>query len=119
MFKFCELLDLKVSSEVKSLKVTSVFYFRSKEKEIEVFTITPNKDSRPIFYPIPPKPLIKENDIAHELYSLYQKGEHCDLTLKLGDQKFPVHFTQFLCRGGEMIKKMFSTTQEGIAGKRN
>ncbi|MDP1880841.1 MAG: BTB/POZ domain-containing protein [Parachlamydiaceae bacterium] len=64
------------------------------------------REKLPLIYPIPPKPIQNALPIHTSLFSLYQRKQFCDFTLKTKNHEFKVHSPILYIYGGPVIKKM-------------
>jgi len=98
--------SLRIDCAFKTKEVRTKHKIYSFNKDVEIIEIKPKKGEF-LTYPIPPKKTEEHAPLDLGLYSMYEKGEDCDLTLVANDGKVQLHKVILKLRGGDVFKAMF------------
>ncbi len=91
-------------------------YFPLLIKEVQVIRINWQKQFH-LIYPISPKCIPEQEELGKALYSLYQKQQFCDFSLKTKDQTIKVHSNLLYVYGGPVFQGLLTSNMKETIDK--
>lgn len=95
-------------SEDKKNQLVKSTALPAQTEEVEVIRINWKEESH-LIYQISPKSIPEQEEMGKALYSLYQKQQFCDFSLKSKDGVIKVHVSLLYLYGGPIIQKLLTS----------